>query len=192
MTKIYIGKLKSEGNHSIYAGEKLWLSKHTWDCGWYWSLGYIGNKDLHAHFKVFLQDTKCASEIFEEQMFTDNEWWVIRDLFAQAYALKKAAEIYKYGGHQTSKRGVTDIIKSEDKADEINADLKAVIDKVWDFMNECIKNQSVLKEKIELIEKKNRKLEEKIAKTSEDKELLMNELESQKTSLSALRGELIE
>jgi hypothetical protein len=182
--KIYIGKLKKDvGNH--YAeGERLYLSKHSWDCGWYWGFGYVGNKDLGAHFdSVFLNDTHTASEIFEEQIFTDSDWWVIRDLFIQAYALKQVAEVYRYGGHQTTKHGITDLIESEGKATEANADLKKVLDKVWEFMNIRIENQSLIKEQIEKLAKRIEKIErnikdenEKIEKFQEQRNALIKKI----------------
>ncbi len=153
--KIYIGKVKKDwkGNERNYvAGEKLYLSKHSWDCDWYWGMGYIGNKDLHTHFdSTFLNGSPdVASQIFDDQQFTDNEWWVIRDMFIQAYALKKAAAIYRHGGHQTTKKGITDIIKNEELEKKLNEDCGKVLDTLWDYMNHAIKDQSVLKEEIVL------------------------------------------
>lgn len=63
-----------------------------------------------------------------------DQWWIIRDLFKQAYALKEAAEVYQYGGHQTSKPGITDCIKNLEMAALINKDLEIILDKVWDFL----------------------------------------------------------
>jgi hypothetical protein len=54
-------------------------------------------------------------------------------LFKQAYALKAAAEVYVHGGHQTTEAGVTDLIKSAEKAAQLNADLKVVLDKAWEY-----------------------------------------------------------
>ena len=65
---------------------------------------------------------------------TQDQWWVIRDLFKQAYALKEAAEVYQYGGHQTTAPGITDCIKNLEMAAQINKDLEIVLNKVWDFL----------------------------------------------------------
>jgi hypothetical protein len=137
--KILLGKAKADAGTSA-DGENIWLEKHKWDCGWYWGFGYVGNKDCHFHFEsmLYIKDGKgsCkygASDLFETTNITDKEWWVIRDLFVQAYALKKAAEVYRYGGHQINQTGVTDIIKNKERADQINADLAKVLDLVWDY-----------------------------------------------------------
>ena len=91
----------------------------------------------------------CASDLFESTNITDEEWWVIRDLFVQAYALRKAAEVYRYGGHQTTVHGVTDIIKNEERAAQINADLAKVLDTVWDAVCKAVNKPDQAKEVVQ-------------------------------------------
>ena len=136
--RILLGKLKSDAGTSA-DGENMWLGKHRWDCGWDWAFGYVGNKNCHFHFKSLLYITDgsgsikyTASDLFAETKISDREWWIMRDLFAQAYALQRAAEVYEYGGHQTTVPGVTDIIANKERADQLNADLAKVLDLVWD------------------------------------------------------------
>lgn len=45
--KILLGKTKRERYGSV---KPIYLNGFRWDCDWYWSGGYIGNKDLHCHF----------------------------------------------------------------------------------------------------------------------------------------------
>jgi hypothetical protein len=141
--KIYLGTI---GNDKIY------LSKHSWDCNWYWSFGYIGNKNLHFHIeslinyrymkdcsiplakKVTSSNFTNIDTIFSETWLTQANWWILRDLFIQAYALKKVAELYRYGGHQTTKLGITDIIRNEVMESFINKDLKTVLDTIWNYL----------------------------------------------------------
>jgi hypothetical protein len=147
--KILLGKLKSDAGTSA-DGENVWLEKHKWDCGWYWAFGYLGNKNCHFHFDslLYIKDDKgsvkyTASDLFESTKITDKEWWVMRDLFSQAYALKKAAEVYQHGGHQTTVAGTTDIIKNKERADQINADLAKVLDAVWDVACKAVNKEQV-------------------------------------------------
>lgn len=141
--KIYLGKVKDDWGHYV-SGEKLWIDKHTWDCDWYWGFGYIGNGHLHTHFdNVFLShedglgDVYDVKKIFEQNKtapnIDQNTWWTLRDLFIQAYALQKAAEVYRYGGHQTHNTD-TQIIKDEKMCLRINADLEVILDKIWDIL----------------------------------------------------------
>ena len=127
MDKIYLGNTTQCGG--------LYLSKHSWDCGWYWGFGYIGNNSCHMHIDSLMGAEYDIRSIFDKgSPITQNQWWIIRDLFTQAYALKKAAEVYQHGGHQTTKPGITDCIKNLEMAALINKDLEIVLNKVWDFI----------------------------------------------------------
>ena len=140
--KVRLGRLKRDlpFDQVFAAGDVIWLEKHKWDCSWYWAFGYLGNKDCHFHFDSLLYPKVGGSvlhkayELFEETRIADNEWWVIRDLFVQAYALKRAAEVYRYGGHQTTLAGTTDIIKDESMEKHINKDLEIVLNRLWDVV----------------------------------------------------------
>jgi len=121
------------GNTTQYG--RLYLSKHSWDCGWYWGFGYIGNSSLHMHIESLINGEYDVNKIFDGSTgITQDQWWIIRDLFTQAYALQKAAEVYQYGGHQTFNPGITDCIKNLEMAALINKDLEIVLGKVWDFL----------------------------------------------------------
>lgn len=143
-TRIYLGKVK-KGATEFLSGEAVYLTKHQWDCKWYWAFGYIGNSKNHCHFDgQFLgRNPQMASELFEETPLTDTNWWVIRDLFVQAYALKKAAEVYQYGGHQTTVMGLTDMIRNPDKAKALNADLERVLDALWEYVSKAVNHKQV-------------------------------------------------
>ncbi len=133
-SRVYLGKIKDDFKGHI-SGKRIWLSKHSWDCGWYWGFGYIGNANNYTHFDSCFLDIQVykIEEIFEKTKITQSQWWVIRDLFIQAYALKKAAAVYRHGGHQTTVPGITDIIKNDDLAATINHNLEKVLDKIWDI-----------------------------------------------------------
>lgn len=45
--KIYLGTITGYG--SIY------LSKHSWDCNWYWGFGYLGNNNLHFYIESLIE-----------------------------------------------------------------------------------------------------------------------------------------
>lgn len=127
--KLFLGTTKSDNT-------KLYITKHNWDCGWYWGFGYIGNESCHMHFDSYFLNKSVynASDLFHIPRYNDKNWWIIRDYFVQAYALKACAEIYQYGGNQTTIMGITDIIKNKEMADKLNADLKLVLDTLWQFL----------------------------------------------------------
>lgn len=118
-------------------GESISLKKHKWDCGWYWSFGYVGNRNLHYHIDSMINhpshyDDKWTNVTrqFRETWLTQDQWWILRDLFITAYALKKAAECYRCGGHQTHKARDHHVV-SADMATLLNADLKICLDNIW-------------------------------------------------------------
>ena len=139
-TKKYLGKIKDDYSHA--AGESIYLEKHSWDCNWYWGFGYISNGRIHlgrmhTHFdSVFLNNAPYnIEEIFKSTKITQDQWWTLRDLFIQAYALKECAKVYHYGGHQITKENITDIIKDEKMENRLNQDLKKVLNKIWEIVN---------------------------------------------------------
>lgn len=122
-------------NRILYLGEhkdlgKLWLEDFKWNCGWYWGGGYIGNKDLHMHFKYFLNlgcnDTTFGYELLSETKITESQWWRLLDLFKQFYAYKEAAECFQYGGYMTTD-GRKDAEISKPMASMINKHIETVI-----------------------------------------------------------------
>lgn len=123
--KIYLGR---------FQGEELWIEKHSWDYGWYWSFGYTGNKNLHTHFDfTFLRNEIVTSNKFETINFNDKDWWIILDLFKQAYGLNAAAEIYRYGGN-LAYSPETKFIQDAEIVKRLNCDLEKVLNKVWEIL----------------------------------------------------------
>ena len=141
--KWYLGKTKGLNSHGI------WMDDFEWQCGWYWSGGYIGNFDQHCHFDgCFLkipdyrghplgnfkpQTLSNGAAIWEplstfldDVQYDANQWWRIKDLFKQFYTLKQAAEVFQFGGHCTSTGRLPEEINKE-MAEKINNHLKNVI-----------------------------------------------------------------
>lgn len=139
--KIFIGTIKRNFSNGDFAGERLYLSKHSWDCGWYWGFGYIGNKSMHTHFdSQFLNAMTDVKDIFVKPVFTQDEWWILRDLFIQAYALSKASAVYRYGGHQTSQAfRFSELNEEQAKRIEnsLNRDTEILLNKIWEIVVEA-------------------------------------------------------
>jgi hypothetical protein len=142
-------------------GKPVYLEDFSWDCGWYWGGGYVGNSNLHCHFDGCFLDVpdvrghplgnfvtpwtpKREHEgerhvmsngcgiwenlgfFLDDPQYTPTEWWRIKDLFKQFYALLKAAKVFRYGGHCTSQGRTTGEI-SPDMEKAINRHIEAVI-----------------------------------------------------------------
>lgn len=122
----------------------VYLYKHSWDCDWYWGFGYIkGCGFTHTHFdSAFLSnfDYPKVDETFIRCIFNEKEWWEFRDLFKQAYALRRCAEVYRHGGYLTSTNRTLVLSKErngEEKEAIVNADLEFILNKIWDMAKEC-------------------------------------------------------
>jgi hypothetical protein len=127
MKKVYLGK--------DFNNEKIYLTKHIWDCSWYWGFGYLGNKDCHYHFDYYLDGNHWnISDVFSDTKITQTDWYKILEYFKQAYSLKEAYEVYYRGGaHITS---VENSIKKDlEMALRIKNDMETVLNAVWNFIS---------------------------------------------------------
>lgn len=68
---------------------------------------------------------ESLSFFLDEAQYSTKEWWRIKDLFKQFYALKAAAEVLHYGGHCTSERNPQEI--KPDTAKLLNQHIETVI-----------------------------------------------------------------
>lgn len=116
----------------ILEGEAIYMTKHSWDCSWYWSFGYLSNESYHFHLAYYLKENTNIP--FTTSKLTQSNWWTVRDLFIQAYSLKAVAKTYKHGGHQSIIPGVTDVLRSKEKEDAANKDLKLLLDTAWTYL----------------------------------------------------------
>ena len=132
--KIFLGSSKDHG--------LLYLEKHSWNCDWYWGFGYIGNSRLHMHISALIKhpegynpDWTDVDHHFSSTWLTQNQWWILRDLFISAYAIRKAAEAYHYGGHQTS-QAEPYRVKRDGMEATLNEDLGILLDNIWNLLTE--------------------------------------------------------
>jgi len=108
-------------------GINYWLEAPSWDCGWYWAMGYIEtytnnrkpeqSRDINSHEhwsglvgqqtkydwdkKVYVNDKYVyhinESPRFVKTVLTNKESWELSDLMKRFYALKDMAEILHHG-----------------------------------------------------------------------------------------------
>lgn len=157
---LYLGRAKKEINGRL-SRQELYLTKHEFANGWYWVFGHIRNTDsvpksfnyerdvsghirntdLSTHFSELLHATAfsrkievyTATDLFIDPLYSDDDWWIIRDLFIQAYGLQIAADIYRSNGRQSSAPEAR-IIRSDGLHDRINKDIGKVLDQAWNIL----------------------------------------------------------
>lgn len=96
-------------------GVTYWLEAPSWDCGWYWGFGYIEtytdnnrpscsvDKESHQHAIDFYPE--WCNKILKEKTFSDDEQWVLCELFENFYTLKNLAETQKHEGKEGNYTG---------------------------------------------------------------------------------------
>jgi hypothetical protein len=119
-------------------GEKIYLSPPSWDCGWYWGFGYLGNKDCHYHVdglkKIETYDHK--KQVWNYELVNlyegfkrhfgktlrvrESKLWTLAELFETFYTLKETAEVLGRGGSHLTSNPCKDIIINENEVKRIN------------------------------------------------------------------------
>lgn len=115
-------------------GEYVYLEKHKWDCGWYWGFGYIRSESCNFHIDSLITRETDINKIFESTKVSQEDWWILRDLFIQAYAIKKCTEVYRHGGNQTEKAKPFRVVRDDELIKRLNSDLEILLNNIWDFI----------------------------------------------------------
>lgn len=137
--KIYLGKLRED--FPEIGGELIYLYKHSWDCIWYWGMGYIGNKDLHTHVETMFLKGKPKydiTEVFSSTNLNQGNWWTILEMFNSAYSLREVADLYYRGGSHICINLCKDRLEDKELAIRLNKDLEEVLDTVWKYIEDSI------------------------------------------------------
>lgn len=111
-------------------GNKVWLLEASWECGWYWGLGYIQtfNKkqtdiNSHSHFDTlfFKKDShKSYIKCFNDVTLTDKEIWQLLELMKSLYILRKYSDMLYCGGAYITENPCKAVLKSDEEYKRIN------------------------------------------------------------------------
>jgi len=130
-SKIYIG----ENNN-----ERIYLYPPSWDCGWYWGFGYLGNKNCHYHFNGLNKDKNLYDGIIEH--FGDSfvvktsKIWLFAELMQTFYELKNTCEVLGRGGSHLTSNPCKSLITNEKEVNRINKFvLPAVFDEIYKILD---------------------------------------------------------
>lgn len=135
----------------------IFLSAPSWDCGWYWGFGYLGNKDCHYHVegltkiekynheaKAFTHESVSLYDGFKRHfgesfiLKDDNKIWTLAELFATFYCLKETAEVLGRGGSHYTTNPIAEIIKNTDEVKRIN---EVVLPQLFDAIYDVLKSK---------------------------------------------------
>ena len=122
----------------IHDGEKIYLSPPSWDCGWYWGFGYLGNKNCHYHIDGLkeVETYNLEKKVWEHEsynlydglikhfgdslMIRRSNLWEFAELFETFYKLRDIAEVYNRGGSHYTTNPCKDLIINKDEVKRIN------------------------------------------------------------------------
>ena len=159
-TKILLGY---NNNKPIY------LSPPSWDCGWYWGFGYIGNKDCHYHIdgltkidtynneaKVFTTKLVNLYDGFTEHFgdtlqVRNSDLWTLVELFSTFYKLKETAEVLGRGGSHYTNNPCKDLIINVDEVTRINnVVLPQIFEEIYKILNRNKGNEKLFKKLVSI------------------------------------------
>lgn len=147
--KIFIGK---RDNENIY------LSAPSWDCGWYWGFGYLGNKNCHYHVNGLTKKENTGLYYAFKKHFgkslivRSSQLWVLCELFATFYSLKETAEVLGRGGLYYTTNPCQEIIKNEEEVTRINfVVLPKIFEEIYKILIPAQENDKVNKTLLEII-----------------------------------------
>lgn len=104
--------------------EPIYLSPPSWDCGWYWGFGYLGNKNCHYHVDGLAKDCNLfdgfKKHFGETLKVTDKQLWTLCELFKTFYILKETAEVLGIGGAHYTNNPCKDLIINKEEVERIN------------------------------------------------------------------------
>jgi len=104
--------------------EPIYLTPPRFSCDWYWSFGWIGNKNLHTHLDSLeywdKDKIKAIKEYFIEFVIKNSDLYKFIELVETIYQYKKHSELIYIGGSYYTKNPCKDIIKNADYYNSIN------------------------------------------------------------------------
>ena len=140
-SKYYLlGKRKEDG-------KKVWLEEASWDCGWYWGLGYIEifnhkytDTDEFTHFSaLFFGKGIPASwnDYFEDSVLDEHDTYKILELMDTIYTCRNYSDtLHRGGSNITTIKDEQEVVKNNAEYDRINKDvIPTLMNKVYELLS---------------------------------------------------------
>lgn len=135
--------------------EPIYLSSPSWDCGWYWGFGYLGNKNCHYHVNGLAKDCDLydgfKKHFGESLKIRDSNLWTFCELFKTFYVLKETAEVLGRGGTHYSNNPCKNIIVNKDEVERINKTIMpALFEEIYKILEMNKNNEQLFQELVDL------------------------------------------
>lgn len=139
-----------KGSKQFYFGtdketkERIYLFKPSFDCGWYWGFGYLGNRNCHYHLDSYSKGRNidmhsALTEDYDLNPLIKKNLWVFCELVQTAYWLKKAAEVLGRGGAHYTNNPCKSVIVNKKETDRIN---NIVLPAIFNELSNLIEKKS--------------------------------------------------
>lgn len=139
----------------IVNNEPIYLKAPSWDCGWYWGFGYLGNANCHYHVdglgKTINLHDGMVEHFGNSFVVRPSDRWAFAELFKSFYVLKQTAEVLGRGGAHLTINPCKDIIINKDEVERINKIvLPAIFDEIYNILDRNKDNESIYKKLVEI------------------------------------------
>jgi hypothetical protein len=111
-------------------GKKVWLEESSFDCGWYWGIGYVEvftkkyyDIEEHTHFdSLFLTKNIYDSfiEYFQDITIEKDEVWQLLELMKTAYIAREYSDMLNCCGSNITQNVCSSFIASDKEYKRIN------------------------------------------------------------------------
>jgi hypothetical protein len=125
----------------VVEGEAIYISPPSWDCGWYWGFGYLGNRHCHYHLDGLSAGKNqnlydAMREHFGDSLTIPSEkLWEFCELAKTAYSLKETAEVLGRGGSHYSHNPCEELVKNPIETARIN---EVVLPAIFNAINDIL------------------------------------------------------
>ena len=114
-----------------------WLHEPTWDCDWYWGLGYIKtytttnspmkSKDIESHehfdYMFMYKNNNIIEEMklfFDDIVLSESELYLFAELMNSMYICRKFADMTNNGGTNYTKNPCKEILENKKMSTHVN------------------------------------------------------------------------
>lgn len=108
-------------------GQRIYLTRPSFDCNWYWGFGYLGNRNCHYHLDGIAKGENinfydALKKHFGASFIVKGDAvWKFAEIVLTIYTLKKTAELFHLGGSHMTTNPAADTLKAKsDWEKEIN------------------------------------------------------------------------
>lgn len=128
--------------------KKVWLEEASWDCNWYWGLGYIEvfnynytDIEEHTHFdSLFFGTNKGLPDAwydyFDETVLDKDGVWKILEIMKTLYTVRAYSDMLHLGGSNiSSQKDVLELVKNDKEYERINQEvIPQLLEKLYELL----------------------------------------------------------